>query len=157
MIERTLELADSPDALRVRINAIARPRRGLLHSPDNRLEHHRDDPAKPFWGHWEGGRFRLQPQRQSQGLQMHLWAPHFDGDVQALATGSRVWIRASFGLYASTVYGFVLILLTLMGLNWSVRSPFEAGIPFCLAAALAYWLRAQLRRALARLIGQLVP
>lgn len=74
-----------------------------------------------------------------------------------MATGCRVRIRASFGLYATSVYGGILILLTLMGLSWSVHSPLQAGIPFGLAAALAYGLRAQLRRALARLIGQLVP
>ncbi|MFY8135546.1 MAG: hypothetical protein ACOVKS_11120 [Aquimonas sp.] len=157
MIERTLELADSPDALRVRLNAIASPRRGLLHSPDNRLEHHRDDPAKPFRGHWAGGRFRLQPQAQSQWRQTHLWSPCFDGEVHALTTGCRVWIRASFGLYATSVYGGILILLTLMGVSWSMHSPLEAGIPFGLAAALACGLRMQLSRALARLVGQLAP
>jgi hypothetical protein len=157
MIERTLDLADSLDALCVRINAVARPRRGLVHSPDNRLEHHPDDHAKPFRGHWAGRRFRLQPQPQVQWLQTHLWSPQFDGEVQALATGCRLQIRASFGPYATSVYGFVLILLTLMGFSWSVHSPFEAGIPFGLAAALAYALRVQLRRALTRLIGQLAP
>lgn len=159
MIERTLEIACSPDALRVRISAVARPRRGLVHSPDNRLAYHPDDHAKPFRGHRAGGRFRLQPQPQPQvqWLQTHLWSPQFDGEVQALATGCRLRIRASFGLYATSVYGFVLILLTLMGFSWSVHSPFEAGIPFGLAAALAYALRVQLRRALTRLIGQLAP
>lgn len=155
MIELTLEIPVSADALRARINALARPRRGVLHSPSNRLTYHQNDAAKPFWGHWDDERFHLRPQSQSAWVQTHLWSPQFDGEVEPSATGVRVRIRASYGLHATTVYGFVLILLALMGFGWILHSPLVACMPIGLGVALVGALRWQLRRAQAALVRRL--
>lgn len=155
MIELTVELQDRPEAVLRRVNALARPRRGGLQSPRNRLRHHDTDPGKPFWGHWEGGRFALQPQALSRWFRWHLWLPGFEGEVQPSAKGSRLWLRASFGLHATMVYSCALIVLALSGFHWLLQSQLAACIPLGLAVALVAALHAQLRSALRRLAAQL--
>lgn len=155
MIETTAQLSRSPESLRARINAIARPRRGGLHSPHSALKHHEDDPQKPYWGHWQESRFSLRPQQRSRWTNLHLWSTQFDGEVHLSATGSELWIRAGFGTYATTIYLILLSLLLFTAIAWMLHDPLAACIPLGLAAALVYGLRAQLRRGLAKLNAEL--
>lgn len=155
MIEATVQLARSPESLRASINAIARPRRGGLHSPHNALKHHEDDPQKPYWGHWQESRFSLRPQSRGRWTNLHLWSTQFDGEARLSATGSELWIRASFGTYATTIYLILLSLLLFTAIAWMLHEPLTACIVLGLAAALVYGLYAQLRRGLANLMAAL--
>jgi hypothetical protein len=155
MIETTVQIPLSPEALRGRVNAIARPRRGALQSPRNALRYDEHDTEKPYCGHWEAARLSLRPQSRGRWTNLHLWSTQFDGEVRPAAMGSALWIRASFGAYATSSYLVVLGLLLLTGISLMLHDPFAACIPLAFAAALVMALRAKLRRDLLRFVALL--
>lgn len=143
------------DAVRRRLNALARPRRGLLHTPDNGFDHSDRDASKPCWGHWKDGRFRLRPQQVSHWHTLHRWRAHFDGEVLAEEGGSRVRVQASLGTAQNLIVLLLVSALLLPGLlNLSLQR-FD-WLLFCfLAAVLLGGVHAYLKRALRRLLARL--
>ncbi len=155
MIETTAQIPLSPETLRARVNAIARPRRGALQSPRNALRHDEHDTEKPYWGHWEASRFSLRPQSRGWWTKLPLWSTQFDGEARPAAMGSALWIRASFGTHSTSSYLVVLGLLLLTGISLMLHDLLAACIALALAAALVMTLGVKFRRGPSRIVAML--
>lgn len=151
------KLPISVGTVKRRLNALARPRRGLLHTPDNSFDDSEDDPGKPWCGHWQDGRFRLRHQQVSGWHTLHQWRPHFDGQVATVEGGNMVRVQASLGtaqsvtvlLIGLALLGTGLINIPLQHFDWLV----SCGLAALLVGGAYAYLTWALRRLPARLAG----
>jgi hypothetical protein len=155
MLRMEAALMLTPAELRSRLNALARPRRGVLHSPRNELLHDKADESKPYWGHWAANRFSLSPQRVSRWHSGDQWRAHFDGELEPAPPGCIVRIRASLGLWP-TITGSMTIALLLSTATIGLLQQTNLWLPALVLAGLLLWLgwawvRRQSRQLLRRL------
>jgi hypothetical protein len=155
MLRSSATLALTPAQLKARINAVARPRRGVLHSPRNELLHGDADDCKPYWGHWAANRFSLSPQKRSRWHTGDQWQAHFDGELEPVPQGCLLRVQTSFG-FGLTLPGSVAIAVLLISAAIRLLEQTKLWLPAVALAGLLLWLgvawaRLQMRQLLRRL------